>query len=267
MRMMDRDADVCGMAGCDRAATTYIHVPDKVKVCTGHYQRWRRGASLDPPLGEYRRRTAPGDHRNVACANPRCKRVALKAGYCIRCYGRLYATGCVELSNNSLIGDWWSKQCSMRLWLRYCERLRRAEVIGDGWKICQKCKERKPLGDFYTNRRTHGDRIYLYPRSRCKRCIDVARRRPRRCKVILDKEVTALLIAQNYKCAYCGTDIALKSQRELDHIIPRSRCGSNDVGNLQWLCSRCNQAKGAMTGEEFIEMCSTIVRSFVQAYR
>lgn len=45
------------------------------------------------------------------------------------------------------------------------------------------------------------------------------------------------------RCALCG---ATKEERPLDvdHIIPRSRRGTNDRSNLQVLCSKCNRTKG-----------------------
>lgn len=50
------------------------------------------------------------------------------------------------------------------------------------------------------------------------------------------------------KCAYCGkTDVPL----EVEHIIPKSRGGSNRVSNLTIACHDCNQAKGNQTAEEF----------------
>ena len=50
-------------------------------------------------------------------------------------------------------------------------------------------------------------------------------------------------------CVYCGDPTEV-----LDHWIPRSRGGMNDESNLVLSCSVCNQAKGAMTGEEFIAL-------------
>ena len=50
------------------------------------------------------------------------------------------------------------------------------------------------------------------------------------------------------KCCYCGkTDIAL----EIEHIMPKSRGGSNRVSNLCLACKPCNQRKGNKTAEEF----------------
>ena len=50
------------------------------------------------------------------------------------------------------------------------------------------------------------------------------------------------------KCAYCGkADIPL----EVEHIIPKSRGGTNRISNLTLACCSCNQTKGNKTAEEF----------------
>jgi 5-methylcytosine-specific restriction endonuclease McrA len=50
------------------------------------------------------------------------------------------------------------------------------------------------------------------------------------------------------KCVYCGkTDVPL----EIEHIVPRSRGGSDRVSNLTTACHECNQTKGNQTAEEF----------------
>lgn len=50
------------------------------------------------------------------------------------------------------------------------------------------------------------------------------------------------------KCTYCGTkDVPL----EIEHIIPKSRGGSNRVSNLTLACQSCNQKKGNQTADEF----------------
>jgi uncharacterized protein YdaU (DUF1376 family) len=49
-------------------------------------------------------------------------------------------------------------------------------------------------------------------------------------------------------CVYCGaSDIPL----QLDHIIPRSRGGSDVPENLAACCKPCNTSKGARTPEEW----------------
>lgn len=50
------------------------------------------------------------------------------------------------------------------------------------------------------------------------------------------------------KCAYCGKkNIPL----QIEHIVPRSRGGSNRVGNLTLSCEPCNIKKGNRTALEF----------------
>jgi hypothetical protein len=49
-------------------------------------------------------------------------------------------------------------------------------------------------------------------------------------------------------CVYCGaTDVPL----EVEHVIPRSRRGSDRISNLVLACNPCNRAKGNLTAEEF----------------
>ena len=50
------------------------------------------------------------------------------------------------------------------------------------------------------------------------------------------------------KCAYCGkSNIPL----EIEHVIPKSRGGSDRVSNLTISCHKCNQKKGNKTAKEF----------------
>lgn len=57
-----------------------------------------------------------------------------------------------------------------------------------------------------------------------------------------------LLEKWNRKCAYCGkTDVPL----EVEHIVPKSRGGSDRVSNLTISCHECNLKKGKQTAGEF----------------
>lgn len=61
------------------------------------------------------------------------------------------------------------------------------------------------------------------------------------------------------KCAYCG-----KKGEDVEHLIPRSRGGSNRISNLIWSCRRCNEKKGSLWLEEFLAKKPAVLRK-VQA--
>lgn len=44
-----------------------------------------------------------------------------------------------------------------------------------------------------------------------------------------------------YQCAWCGGVDDLT----IDHVIPLSRGGTDELANLRWLCRSCNSVKGA----------------------
>ena len=56
---------------------------------------------------------------------------------------------------------------------------------------------------------------------------------------------------QQGRCTICGGDIPQgKGANHIDHKIPRSRGGSDDAGNIQAVCARCNRLKGVRTLNE-----------------
>jgi 5-methylcytosine-specific restriction endonuclease McrA len=57
-----------------------------------------------------------------------------------------------------------------------------------------------------------------------------------------------LLPKWEHQCAYCG---AKDKPLEVEHLIPKSRGGSNRISNLSLACHACNQKKGRQTAAEF----------------
>lgn len=57
------------------------------------------------------------------------------------------------------------------------------------------------------------------------------------------------------RCAYCG-----KKGEEVEHLVPRSRGGTNRISNLVWSCRKCNEQKGASTLEEFLKRKPAVLR-------
>ena len=62
-----------------------------------------------------------------------------------------------------------------------------------------------------------------------------------------------------YMCPYCGlvTDQIPstsdgRTKWEIEHVVPRSRGGSNNLENIRVVCWVCNRSKGAKTLEEWL---------------
>jgi len=77
-------------------------------------------------------------------------------------------------------------------------------------------------------------------------------------------EVRQYLLAKwKHQCAYCSaTGVPL----EIDHVVPRSRGGSDRIANLVSACHRCNQSKADQALEAFLADRPE-VRARVQAQR
>lgn len=54
----------------------------------------------------------------------------------------------------------------------------------------------------------------------------------------------------NGRCFYCGT--VIPEMWEIEHKIPLSRGGSDDIDNLVPACVECNRRKGDRTSVEFM---------------
>jgi 5-methylcytosine-specific restriction endonuclease McrA len=59
----------------------------------------------------------------------------------------------------------------------------------------------------------------------------------------------AVYIRDGCQCVYCGLDgkagFAIWRQLDMDHLIPKSRGGTNDRSNKVVTCVRCNLMKGS----------------------
>lgn len=72
----------------------------------------------------------------------------------------------------------------------------------------------------------------------------------------LNKEFEVLvrnkLKQQGYKCIYCGVDI--KETYSIDHIVPLSKGGTNEIDNIDLVCKPCNTRKGTRDKEHFMKL-------------
>ena len=57
-------------------------------------------------------------------------------------------------------------------------------------------------------------------------------------------------LRDNNRCAYCGSTEDLT----IDHIRPRCRGGETNASNCVTACLSCNQAKGSLSVNEFLNL-------------
>lgn len=50
----------------------------------------------------------------------------------------------------------------------------------------------------------------------------------------------------NWKCCHCGEKLVIGDNFTIEHVIPITKGGSNDINNLVGLCRVCNKQKGAL---------------------
>ena len=77
------------------------------------------------------------------------------------------------------------------------------------------------------------------------------------------KDVLNKIQTDEYKanCYLTGREINLKetSNYHLDHVVPRTKGGTNDLDNLQIACKEANMAKSDMLTGEFVELCREVL--------
>jgi hypothetical protein len=64
---------------------------------------------------------------------------------------------------------------------------------------------------------------------------------------------------QRRRCRYCGRCIAHRKHAEIDHVVPKSRGGSDHPRNLVLCCFECNRSKGDFLPEEWAASILSVV--------
>jgi 5-methylcytosine-specific restriction endonuclease McrA len=76
----------------------------------------------------------------------------------------------------------------------------------------------------------------------------------------------AQLLNVHNKCWYCGLEFGKGVEKHLDHIIPKSRGGSDHISNLAVVCSFCNYAKHDLDLLQYLSWLSHIRCSSFSCY-
>ena len=75
-----------------------------------------------------------------------------------------------------------------------------------------------------------------------------------------DKDVLKAWGGTKLKCYLTGRDIDIeKDQYALDHIIPVSKGGSNEIDNMGLTCVQANSSKSDMTVDEYLALCKEVL--------
>ena len=120
-------------------------------------------------------------------------------------------------------------------------------------KRCIRCNEIKPLSEFF--RRPNSTEL----RGHCKACHHKGRS-PEKYTVwhnvkarIFGRKVKPYpsmdelrTLGDPSKCYLCGESLTWETA-EIDHVIPLSKGGTSEIGNLKWVHRDCNSIKKDMT--------------------
>ena len=71
---------------------------------------------------------------------------------------------------------------------------------------------------------------------------------PKRRVALAEDERLKLQARQKNRCGLCGSRLFFNKNPHVDHVVPISRMGTNQISNLQLRCSPCNLGKGAYFG-------------------
>ena len=82
------------------------------------------------------------------------------------------------------------------------------------------------------------------------------------------RKITGLMIRDGPDCHYCGRTLSLDGPLypTKDHIVPRSRRGSNRLRNLVLACMDCNVRKGSDVWHHSCDRCE-LARAWESASR
>lgn len=117
-------------------------------------------------------------------------------------------------------------------------------------KTCNKCFRTKILEEFPKDKYGPGGFHKEWRRNTCKQCrakytADWKRRNGYISPSIIYREVGTrwkVLVRDNFTCQYCGAK-APEVHLEVDHLIPKSKGGSDTIDNLITSCWECNRGK------------------------
>lgn len=77
---------------------------------------------------------------------------------------------------------------------------------------------------------------------------------------VTGKQLSELFDLQQQKCSLSGRQLLPGVNCHLDHIIPCSKGGSDDLINLRWLDKNVNQAKSNLSDDDFLRLVADVYK-------
>ena len=193
-------------------------------------------------------------YRNGYCSKCKDEVRNRTNGWCAKCMGKYLKTygkerylerinnhkcTCCGNPNDNIDDKTKCKNCTIKESAAYRKRREVFKLSN----MCYKCHKNSPMNDYI---------------SMCKQCwfkqMSYASTKSREHSI----DIENLFIRQNYKCIYTGEELIPGKNASIDHIIPKSKGGNNDISNLQWVSKKINNAKRDMTHEEFVNFLNLI---------
>ena len=119
-----------------------------------------------------------------------------------------------------------------------------------GYELCIKCNKKKKVRSIRQTKTTPTEK-----RAKPRRYdSEKAETFSERAAFIEDdpkaKDKRLLFDEQKHKCVYCGHQYRY-DELQMEHMIPKTLGGPDNIRNCQLACSSCNKAKGTMTDIQF----------------
>jgi 5-methylcytosine-specific restriction endonuclease McrA len=73
--------------------------------------------------------------------------------------------------------------------------------------------------------------------------------------------------AQGRRCYYTGGEIEWGVNASIDHVVPRSKGGTDAADNIRIVHITVNKAKNALDEGEFLAMCRLVAARFPKGER
>lgn len=193
---------------------------------------------------------------------------ARKNGKCIRCKKQDRHNDfltCQECRKDSRERRHWLKEMGL---CQHCEKNQITPGIGlRGQHVtCEECRQKQTAK--YQSRKTQclasgicvqcNKRQVVIGQMNCPICILKSVSRTHFGTANKWKELGDIFLKQKCECTYTGLKIMIGINAALDHIIPQSAGGINDISNVQWVHKYANIAKHAHSESEFFSLIKMI---------